>query len=51
MMPCILFNIPLEYDFEKKKLVHLWMVEGFLQLLGENRSMEEVGDEYFVNYY
>ena len=23
------------------------MAEGFLQLLGENRSMEEAGDEYF----
>ena len=31
---CSLF--PLEYEFEKKKLVHLWMAEGFLQLPREN---------------
>ena len=42
---CSLF--PLEYEFEKKKLVHSWMAEGFLQLPRENQSMEEVGDEYF----
>ena len=42
---CLIF--PPEYEFEKEKLVHLWMAEGFLQLPGESRSMEEVGDEYF----
>ena len=46
-MHCILFNISPEYEFEKKKLVHLWMAEDFLQLPRENQSMEEVGDEYF----
>lgn len=42
---CSIF--PPEYEFERKKLVHLWMAEGFLRLPGENRSIEEVGDEYF----
>ena len=42
---CSIF--PPEYEFEKKKLVHLWSAEGFLQLPRENLSMDEVGDEYF----
>uniref|UniRef100_A0A2N9FCX9 NB-ARC domain-containing protein n=1 Tax=Fagus sylvatica TaxID=28930 RepID=A0A2N9FCX9_FAGSY len=32
---------------KKEKLVLLWMAEGLLQLLGGNRRMEDVGDEYF----
>jgi hypothetical protein len=42
---CSIF--PPEYEFEKEKLVLLWMAEGLLQLPGGNRRMEDVGDEYF----
>lgn len=38
---------PKGYEFDKGKLVLLWMAEGFLQNVDESESMEEVGDEYF----
>lgn len=42
---CSIF--PQGYEFEKEKLVLLWMAEGLLQQQGGNRTMEEVGDRYF----
>lgn len=42
---CSIF--PQGYEFEKEKLVLLWMAEGLLQPQGGNRTMEEVGDRYF----
>nr|XP_043610801.1 putative disease resistance RPP13-like protein 1 isoform X2 [Erigeron canadensis] len=43
---CSLF--PKDYEFEKKKLVLLWMAQGFLsQSKGNNQPMESLGDKYF----
>ena len=44
---CSIF--PKDYEFEKDKLVLLWMAEGLLQKPKEDRSMEfeEIGEEYF----
>ncbi|XP_050281722.1 putative disease resistance RPP13-like protein 1 [Quercus robur] len=37
-------NFAAGYEFEKEKLVLLWMAEGLLQQQGGNRTMEEIGD-------
>jgi hypothetical protein len=42
---CSLF--PKDYAFEKDQLILLWMAEGFLQQ-SKNKTMEEVGNEYFL---
>ena len=42
---CSIF--PKGYEFEKEKLVFLWMAEGFLQQQKGNDTIEEVGNEYF----
>ncbi|XP_071719132.1 putative disease resistance RPP13-like protein 1 [Rutidosis leptorrhynchoides] len=42
---CCLF--PKDYVFSKKKLVLLWMAEGFLNHPNGNMSMETLGFEYF----
>ncbi|KAL6328870.1 hypothetical protein AAG906_003887 [Vitis piasezkii] len=42
---CSIF--PKDHEFDKKKLILLWMAEGFLRLSWSNRRMEEVGDSYF----
>lgn len=42
---CSIF--PKGYAFGKDQLVLLWMAEGFLQQY-DNKTMEEVGDEYFL---
>ncbi|KAL5568789.1 hypothetical protein UlMin_025364 [Ulmus minor] len=41
---CAIF--PKDYQFQKEKLVQLWMAEGFLKNEAES-SMEEVGKQYF----
>jgi hypothetical protein len=41
---CSIF--PKDYAFKKDQLIMLWMSEGFLQQ-SENKTMEEVGNEYF----
>ena len=41
---CSIF--PKEYKIEKKKLVLLWMAQGFLQQPNGNDTMENVGEEY-----
>ncbi|XP_062174506.1 putative disease resistance RPP13-like protein 1 [Alnus glutinosa] len=38
---------PKDYAFKKDQLIMLWTAEGFLQQ-SENKTMEEVGNEYFV---
>ncbi|GAB4841385.1 hypothetical protein Ancab_022115 [Ancistrocladus abbreviatus] len=43
---CAMF--PKGYEFEKKKLVLLWMAEGFLGSPNNNIVLEDVGDECFV---
>ena len=43
---CSIF--PKDYGFRKDQLVLLWMAEGFLQQ-NKNKTMEEVGDEYFLD--
>ncbi|XP_058724349.1 putative disease resistance RPP13-like protein 1 [Vicia villosa] len=42
---CAIF--PKDYEFEKEKLVLLWMAEGLLHQSKRHRRIEEVGDEYF----
>jgi hypothetical protein len=42
---CSIF--PKGYEFEKEKLILLWMAEGFLQQPKGKETMEEVGDVYF----
>ena len=38
---------PKDYEFEKQKLILLWMAEGLLEEPKGKRTMEEVGDLYF----
>ncbi|KAJ9687388.1 hypothetical protein PVL29_016038 [Vitis rotundifolia] len=42
---CSIF--PKDYQFQKERLVLLWMAEGFLQQPKSKKRMEEVGDQYF----
>ncbi|KAJ7982237.1 Disease resistance protein [Quillaja saponaria] len=46
---CSIF--PKDYIIEKNTLIQLWMAQGFIQPLDEKRSLEDVGDEYFMNLY
>ncbi|XP_074320263.1 putative disease resistance protein RGA3 [Silene latifolia] len=43
---CSLF--PKDYMFESNELVRLWMAQGYLESAGECLSMEDVGDQYFL---
>nr|XP_023877179.1 putative disease resistance protein At3g14460 isoform X1 [Quercus suber]XP_023877180.1 putative disease resistance protein At3g14460 isoform X1 [Quercus suber]XP_023877181.1 putative disease resistance protein At3g14460 isoform X1 [Quercus suber]XP_023877183.1 putative disease resistance protein At3g14460 isoform X1 [Quercus suber]XP_023877184.1 putative disease resistance protein At3g14460 isoform X1 [Quercus suber]XP_023877185.1 putative disease resistance protein At3g14460 isoform X1 [Qu len=42
---CSLF--PKDYEFEENELVLLWMAEGLVQETERNKSMEDLGAEYF----
>ncbi|XP_076944262.1 putative late blight resistance protein homolog R1B-17 [Bidens hawaiensis] len=44
---CFLYlcNFPEDHKFHVRRIVWLWMAEGFIQELG-NRSLEEIGEEY-----
>ncbi|XP_057498824.1 putative disease resistance protein At3g14460 [Actinidia eriantha] len=42
---CSLF--PKDYEFEKKKLVLLWIAHDFVHQPKGNKTLEKVGDEYF----
>ncbi|XP_058079921.1 putative disease resistance protein RGA3 [Magnolia sinica] len=44
---CSIF--PKDYRIEKKKLIQLWMAEGFLQSSDGIKQMEDIGGEYFNN--
>ena len=44
---CSIF--PNDYEFEKKILIILWMVEGFLQQIDCTKTMEELGNGYFCD--
>ncbi|KAJ7949199.1 Disease resistance protein [Quillaja saponaria] len=46
---CSLF--PKDYPINKKKLIQLWMAQGFIQPLDENKCMEDTGEEYFMDLY
>lgn len=43
---CSIF--PKDYPLDRKQMVLLWMAEGFLEDSRGKRTMEEVGDDYFV---
>ncbi|KAG6682748.1 hypothetical protein I3842_13G158500 [Carya illinoinensis] len=43
---CSIF--PKDYDFEKEKLILLWMAEGFLPQ-GKDKTTEQIGDDYFAD--
>ena len=55
LKPCFTYCsvFPKDYQFQKERLVLLWMAEGFLQQPKSKKRMEEVGDQYltFMNYY
>ncbi|KAM0052268.1 putative P-loop containing nucleoside triphosphate hydrolase, leucine-rich repeat domain superfamily [Helianthus debilis subsp. tardiflorus] len=42
---CSLFSK--DYVFDKDELILLWMAEGFLYEINGNKTMEQLGDEYF----
>ncbi|XP_057498261.1 putative disease resistance RPP13-like protein 1 [Actinidia eriantha] len=42
---CSLF--PKDYEFEKEKLVLLWMAQNFVKQPKSSKPLEKVGDEYF----
>lgn len=39
--------LPKDYEFRKKELILLWMAQGFLQSDEKEKTLEEVGEEYF----
>jgi hypothetical protein len=44
---CSLF--PKDYEIDKSTLIQLWMAQGFIKLLDQNRCLEDVGHEYFMD--
>ncbi|XP_058078461.1 disease resistance protein RGA2-like isoform X1 [Magnolia sinica] len=44
---CSIF--PKDHRIEKKKLILLWMAEGFIQPSNRSKQMEDIGGEYFNN--
>ncbi|XP_002527944.2 putative disease resistance protein At3g14460 [Ricinus communis] len=43
---CSLF--PMDYEFEKEKLIRMWVAEGFLQQ-AKGKTEEDAGDNYFLD--
>ncbi|XP_074320260.1 putative disease resistance protein RGA4 [Silene latifolia] len=43
---CSLF--PKDYEFESTELVRLWIAQGYVEPIDESLSMEDVGDQYFL---
>ncbi|XP_062173606.1 putative disease resistance protein RGA3 [Alnus glutinosa] len=44
---CSLF--PKDYKIDKSTLIKLWMAQGFIKLSDQNRCLEDVGHEYFMD--
>jgi Leucine-rich repeat (LRR) protein len=44
---CSLF--PKDYMINKSTLIQLWMAQGFIKLSNQNRCLEDVGHEYFMD--
>jgi Leucine-rich repeat (LRR) protein len=44
---CSLF--PKDYIINKSTLIQLWMAQGFIKLSDQNRCLEDVGHEHFMN--
>ncbi|KAJ7949130.1 NBS-LRR type disease resistance protein [Quillaja saponaria] len=44
---CSLF--PKNFEIERETLIQLWMAQGFIESLDENRCLEDVGDDYFMS--
>ncbi|CAJ2655704.1 disease resistance protein RGA2-like [Trifolium pratense] len=45
---CSLF--PKDYLIEKQMLIRLWIAQGFVQSSDENRSLEDIGEKYFMDF-
>ncbi|KAG6625058.1 hypothetical protein CIPAW_16G069400 [Carya illinoinensis] len=43
--------LPKDYEFEEKEVVLLWMAEGLIQPLQEDKKLEDLGTEYFRNLW
>ncbi|WOK93621.1 disease resistance protein RGA1 isoform X1 [Canna indica] len=52
LKPCFLFCsvFPKDFTLKKKKVVRLWMAQGYVETIDE-RTMEELGREYFDELY
>nr|CAD1842892.1 unnamed protein product [Ananas comosus var. bracteatus] len=35
------------YEIERKKLIHLWVAEGFIKTVDESERIEDIGQDYF----
>ncbi|KAK9138045.1 hypothetical protein Sjap_008639 [Stephania japonica] len=46
---CSIF--PEDYEIEKNMLIQLWMAQGFLEASNGDKSMEDVGNEYFNHLF
>jgi len=44
---CSLF--PKDYEIDKSTLIKLWIAQGFVKLSDQNRCLEDVGNEYFMD--
>jgi Leucine-rich repeat (LRR) protein/nicotinamide mononucleotide adenylyltransferase len=44
---CSLF--PKDYKIDRSTLIKLWIAQGFVKLSDQNRCLEDVGDEYFMD--
>ena len=41
---------PKDSEIDKKKLIQLWMAQGYIQPLDENEQLEDVGDQYLEEF-
>ncbi|KAJ7982736.1 Disease resistance protein [Quillaja saponaria] len=44
---CSLF--PKDYEIDRENLIQLWMAQGYIQSSDESKSLEDVGNKYFMD--